>query len=156
SPDPQCLLRPGPRRDRLRRAVRPPLARGGQGPGLATTPSPPAVNTGLSNIATRSARLDPRRKVEPDPNNQRGVKRIDPAHSTPTDNDNALWIDRARVFQTQMGALTGDYGTVDSSINDINPEPGPFDPAGQPKNYCERQGRSSSVAFPAPATPSTS
>ena len=110
-------------------------------PGLATTPSPPAVNTGLSNIATRSARLDPRWKVEPDPNNQRGVKRIDPAHSTPTDNDNALWIDRARVFQTQMGALTGDYGTVDSSINDINPEPGPFDPAGQPKNYCERQGR---------------
>src|SRR6266480_1926931 len=40
-----------------------------------------------------------------------------------------------------MGALTGDYGTVDSSINDINPEPTPFDPAGQPKNYCERQGR---------------
>jgi cholesterol oxidase len=30
---------------------------------------------------------------------------------------------------------------VDSSINDINPEPGPFDPAGAPKNYCERQGR---------------
>jgi choline dehydrogenase-like flavoprotein len=110
-------------------------------PSLASTPTPPAVNTGLSNIATRSARLDPRWKVEPDPNNQRGVKRIDPAHSTPTDNDNTLWIDRARVFQTQMGSLTGDYGTVDSSINDINPEPGPFDPVGQPKNYCERQGR---------------
>ena len=40
-----------------------------------------------------------------------------------------------------MSALTHDYGTVDSSINDINPEPGPFDPAGAPKNYCERQGR---------------
>src|SRR5213079_283144 len=40
-----------------------------------------------------------------------------------------------------MGALTGDYGTVDSSINDINPERLPFDPKGQPKNYCERQGR---------------
>src|SRR5436190_16377446 len=32
-------------------------------------------------------------------------------------------------------------GPVDSSINDLTPEPGPFDPAGQPKNYCERQGR---------------
>lgn len=30
---------------------------------------------------------------------------------------------------------------MDSSINDVNPEPGPFDPAGAPKNYCERQGR---------------
>jgi choline dehydrogenase-like flavoprotein len=83
------------------------------------------VNTGLSNIVTRSARLDPRWKLEPDPNNGRGVKRIDPAHSTAVDDDNALWIDRARVFQTEMSALTSDYGTVDSSINDIDPEPGP-------------------------------
>jgi cholesterol oxidase len=99
------------------------------------------VNTGLSNVVARSARLDPRWKVKPDPNNKRGIKQLDPAHSTAADADNALWIDRARVFQTEMSALTHDYGTVDSSINDINPEPGPFDPAGAPKNYCERQGR---------------
>jgi len=110
-------------------------------PALAGQPAPAKVNTGLSNIVTRSARLDPRWRVQADPNNKRGVKQIDPAHSTPADNDNALWIDRARVFQTETSALTADFGTVDSSINDINPEPGPFDPAGQPKNYCERQGR---------------
>lgn len=79
---------------------------------------------------------------QPDPlNAKRGLRQIDPAHSTPADDDNALWIDRARVFQTQMSKLTGEFGTVDSSINDINPEPGPFDPAGAPKNYCERHGR---------------
>jgi choline dehydrogenase-like flavoprotein len=107
------------------------------------SPTPPKpVNTGLSNIATRSARLDPRWAQLPDPlNAHRGLRRIDPAHSTPTDDDNALWIDRARVFQAQIAKLTDEYGTVDSSINDINPEPGPFDPAGAPKNYCERQGR---------------
>ena len=110
-------------------------------PSLASQPAPPKVNTGLSNIVTRSTRLDPRWKVKPDPNNKRGIKQIDPAHSTPTDNDNARWIDRARVFQAQISSLTTDYGTVDSSINDITPEPTPFDPAGQPKNYCERQGR---------------
>jgi hypothetical protein len=93
-------------------------------PALVNTPVPAKVNTGLSNIVTRSARLDPRWVVNPDPNNKRGVKRLDPAHSTATDNDNALWIDRARVFQTEMSALTRDYGTVDSSINDVNPEPG--------------------------------
>jgi choline dehydrogenase-like flavoprotein len=96
------------------------------------------INTGLSNIATRSARLDPHW----DPAAlQRGIKRIDPTKSTPADHTNDLWIDRARVFQTTMSALTGDYGTVDSSINDITPEPNPFDPHGAPKNYCERQGR---------------
>jgi choline dehydrogenase-like flavoprotein len=114
------------------------VATGGVGAG---DPTPGKVNTGLSNIITRSARLDPRWSVKVDPNNKRGVKQIDPSHSTATDNNNALWIDRARVFQTEMSALTKDFGTVDSSINDINPEPGLFDPGGQPKNYCERQGR---------------
>jgi choline dehydrogenase-like flavoprotein len=106
-------------------------------------PAPPKpVNTGLSNIATFSPRLNPRWLELPDPlNPKRGLRRIDAAHSTAADDDNALWIDRARVFQTRMAKLTGDYGTVDSSINDINAEPGPFDPAGAPKNYCERQGR---------------
>src|SRR5829696_4410787 len=106
----------------------------------ATPPKP--VNTGLSNIATRSARLSPRWLEKPDPLNvKRPLRRIDPAHSTPADDDNAIWIDRARVFQTRISNLTDDYGIVDSSINDINPEPAPFDPAGAPRNYCERQGR---------------
>jgi choline dehydrogenase-like flavoprotein len=123
-----------------------------QNPAFQPVVPGPEVNTGLSNIATRTARLDPRWAV-PNPNAAGAVKRIDSAHSAPgaipPDNDNNLWIDRARVFQTAMGLhtangeapLTSDYGTVDSSINDINPEPGPFDPKGQPKNYCERQGR---------------
>ena len=40
-----------------------------------------------------------------------------------------------------MSGLTDEFGLVDSSIDDINPEPGPFDPAGAPRNYCERRGR---------------
>src|SRR5262249_44368798 len=57
------------------------------------------------------------------------------------------WIDRARVFQNAMAQVTKDYGTVDSSINDITPEGSPLDPTlphnypGVPINYCERQGR---------------
>jgi len=106
-------------------------------------PAPPKpVHTGLSNIATFSPRLNPRWLELPDPlNSKRRLRRIDLAHSTAADDHNALWIDRARVFQTRMAKLTDEYGTVDSSINDINAEPGPFDPAGAPKNYCERQGR---------------
>src|SRR5215210_136692 len=93
------------------------------------SPTPPKpVNTGLSNVATRSARLRPRFLETPDPlSAKRPRRRIDPAGSTAADDSNALWIDRARVFQTHMSKLTDDFGTVDSSINDINPEPGPFD-----------------------------
>jgi cholesterol oxidase len=104
----------------------------------ANSVAPPhaAVNTGLSNIATRTARLDPHW-----PTDAGGhlLKRIQPRN--PQDPNNALWLDRARVFQTAMSELTGDYGTVDSSINDIVSEPSPFNPGGAPKNYCERQGR---------------
>jgi cholesterol oxidase len=111
-------------------------------PSAAGTTPPKPVNTGLSNIATYSPRLDPRWRTKPDPlNARRGLKQLDPAHSTPGDDDNALWIDRARVFQAQMSRITDDWGLVDSSIDDINPEPGPFDPAGAPRNYCERRGR---------------
>ena len=103
---------------------------------------PKNINTGLSNVVTRSARLEPHWKVIADPGNSRGVKRIDLSKSpTSPDPFNDLWIDRARVFQTAMDDLTNDYGTVDSSINDVTPEPNPFDPAGKPANYCERQGR---------------
>jgi choline dehydrogenase-like flavoprotein len=112
-----------------------------------------AVNTGLANIVTRSARLDPHWKMDQaDPDNpSRKLKQLDPAHSGGVDNLNAHWIDRARVFQNAAGkilaaqGLPPDYGTVDSSINDITPEgtvSGPLNyPLKQAFNYCERQGR---------------
>jgi cholesterol oxidase len=119
------------------------------GPGLPAK----SVNSGLSNIVTRSARLDPHWNTgTADPDNPgRTLKQVDPAHSTPTDNTNARWIDRARVFQTTASQVLSDlgqppnYGTVDSSINDVTPEgtlAGPSNyPSTKPQNYCERQGR---------------
>lgn len=117
-----------------------------------------AVNAGLSNISTRSARINPDWKLV------NGIKRIrfpdtsDPTKETPdkdlralSPNDlqlrslkqNRYWIDRARVFQTAMLTLTNDFGVVDSSINDITPEGSPLNPLTptNPINYCERQGR---------------
>ena len=114
---------------------------------------PRNVNPGLSNIATRSARIDPHWKTDtPDPAIPgRMLKQLDPAHSTPADNTNARWIDRARVFQAAAAQVLSDmgqppdYGTVDSSINDVTPEntlAGPSNyPNPNPSNYCERQGR---------------
>jgi len=98
------------------------------------------VNTGLSNIVARSAGIDPHWIVQSDPNNSRGLKRINlNSPSGQMDPNNALWIDRARLFQTAISHLTSEFGTVDLAIND-------FDPAIQTnqhdaKNYCERQGR---------------
>ncbi|HEY6925531.1 MAG TPA: GMC family oxidoreductase [Steroidobacteraceae bacterium] len=122
-------------------------------------PDSAKVNTGLSNIVTRSAPLQPHWKKRPDPNNPNNSKRLVRyinlnLDKTAPDPLNHLWLDRARVFQTAMSQLTPDFGTVDSSINDIDPEPelpGPVDnpetkqppgPVEWPgKNYCERQGR---------------
>lgn len=99
----------------------------------------PAVNAGLSNIAARTARLNPNWVVKADPLNQRrGLKQINPAGPDPK---NRLWLDRARIFQTAVSTLTPEFGMVDSSINDVPPEPAPYAPADKPKNYCERQGR---------------
>jgi choline dehydrogenase-like flavoprotein len=115
-------------------------------PGQDLVPPPPvvvqagSVNTGLSNIVTRSAGIDPHWVVQPDPNNSRGLKRINlNSPSGQMDPNNALWIERARLFQTAISHLTSEFGTVDLAIND-------FDPAIQTnqhdaKNYCERQGR---------------
>ena len=114
-----------------------------------------AANTGLSNIVMRTARLEPRWDVKPDPNNVRGLKQIRINTSNPADNppekQNRLWLDRTRVFQTVMRDLTSDYGAVDLSINDLTPENSPFgatDPAhnypvdgSKAKNYCDRQSR---------------
>lgn len=121
------------------------------GPNL---PDTKPVNIGLSNIATRSARLDPHWKMDQDDPVVPGrkIKQLDPAHDVANvDKTNTLWIDRARVFQNSAGQvlkamdLPPDYGTVDSSINDLTPEGmvgGPSNyPNKKPSNYCERQGR---------------
>jgi len=125
-------------------------------PYVGESPPPdPRVNAGLSNIVTRSARLEPHWKVEGDPLNPRGIKRIDITQ----DRANAFWIDRTRAFQSAIERLikddeeqlasTSDFGTVDLAINDLTPEDTPLGsdqppanyPPGNPINYCERQGR---------------
>lgn len=98
----------------------------------------PAINTGLSNIATRTARLNPN---WPEDAAGRAIKRIDLKAAPDMDPSNSLWIDRARVFQQTISHMTDDYGTVDSSINDLPSEPNGYGPGAKPKNYCERQGR---------------
>src|ERR1051326_3102552 len=47
-------------------------------PAPGVIPSAGAVNTGLSNIVTRTAKLDPNWVIQPDPNNSRGLKQIQP------------------------------------------------------------------------------
>ena len=119
-----------------------------------------SVNEGLSNIVTRSARLNPHWTVVTDPHG-RELKRItiDPDPKLPSENQNRLWIDRARVFQTAMSELTNDFGTVDSSINDLTPEGLKEDPQrpqnypGKPLNYCERQGRCNVGCLPGARQP---
>ena len=114
-----------------------------------------AVNAGLSNVSTQTARLDPHWETSPDPflpaNSPRSVKRLGA--------DASNWLTRARVFQSAVKAMgSGSYHTVDSSINDLTPERAPAgppydqfvppnhppDPSGaflKSVNYCERQGR---------------
>ena len=103
-------------------------------------PANPAteVHHGLSNVVTRSARIDPEWNRVADPlNAKRGLKQLKPGADT------SFWIDRARVFQTAVSKLAPDsFGTIDAAVNDLPPEWAP--PAGstQPSiNYCERQGR---------------
>lgn len=122
---------------------------------LKTLP-PGSVNTGLSNIVTRSARLNPHWDIKSQGSfNSRGLKQIHLVPNIPPEQQlkqtplNRLWVDRARVFQTATSQLTNDFGTVDLAINDLTPEdtplgptePPPNYPTGDPKNYCERQGR---------------
>ncbi len=99
------------------------------------------IASGLSNLASRSTRINPywAHAVDGSP-----LKRIDLSAPQPADAPDPahrLWIDRARVFQTAMSQVTGDFGTVDSAIKDLPAEPAPFNPGGTPANYCERQGR---------------
>lgn len=118
------------------------------------------VNSGLSNIVTRSARLTPHwDNVDQGTFNSRGLKQIHLVPNVPPDQQlkqtpsNNFWLDRARVFQTAMSQLTNDFGAVDLAINDLTPEgtalgptlpPPNYNPENTkdpPKNYCERQGR---------------
>ena len=113
-----------------------------------------SANSGLSNIAARSARLRTHWTVVEDPNNKsnpRGVKQLTINPSAPQDRENDTWIDRARVFQTAAKELTTDYGLVDLSINDVTPDDTPLGlpghtfwanhPQEREFNYCERQSR---------------
>lgn len=118
-----------------------------QDPQPPATPTP-VLNRGLSNIVTRSARLDPHWAAKPDPEEPGNVNRkvyslnTDHQHHDPQDR---LWIDRARVFQKGISQITTNFGTVDSSINDLPTGDKPYPPGAQPNqpayNYCERQGR---------------
>src|SRR5207249_4634719 len=100
-------------------------------PGQSLVPPAPvvvqagSVNTGLSNVVTRTAGLDPHWVVKPDPNNSRGLKQIQPPpNPVPPgrlDPHNDLWIDRARLFQGAISQLTAEFGTVDLAINDFDP-----------------------------------
>jgi len=119
-------------------------------PYVGETLPPKKVNPGLSNIVTRTARLDPHWHVgQPSPFNSRGTKQIIVNRPPGPDQSNALWIDRARVFQTAVSELTHDFGAVDLAISDVTPENVPLGrtepPADYPLqtsvNYCERQGR---------------
>ena len=111
------------------------------------TPTP-GLNTGLRNIVTRSARLTTNWKSRADPDEPndptRQVHFLDTT-DTHFDPQHRLWIDRARVFQQGMSQITKDFGTVDSSINDLptgdEPYPPAVNPPPRPYNYCERQGR---------------
>jgi cholesterol oxidase len=123
--------------------------------GQNLVPPPPvvapsgSVNTGLSNIVTRSAGLDPHWILKTDPLSSRKMKQLQPPPSPvppgKLDPNNDLWIDRARLFQTAIAQLTPEFGAVDLAINDYDPDPthppNQYDAAGNAKNYCERQGR---------------
>jgi len=114
-----------------------------------------AVNAGLSNVSSRTARLDPHWETTPEQLTSgpapRTIKRLGV--------DGSNWITRARVFQSAVRAMRrGSFQTVDSSINDLTAERVPpasaYDPLvpsnhppdqsgafPKPVNYCERHGR---------------
>jgi cholesterol oxidase len=94
-----------------------------------------AINTGVSNIVTRTSGLDPGWR---DPPTVPGAKQIDPAKypdETTVARGNDFWLDRGRILQLKLSKFTQDYGAVELAIGD-RPI---FDD--KRKNYCERQGR---------------
>ncbi len=104
----------------------------------APNPARPG-NTGLSKIVTRTGRISPQFVEVVDPGTGRKVSRIDVAKAaTPAEPWTAHWLPRARVFQTTMAELTSEFGTVDSSINDLPIEPKPFEPRSRPLFWTRR------------------
>jgi len=109
------------------------------------------VNTGLSNILTRSARLDHWGETVKvgDPFSKRGIVRMGPdpvqppapSKDVPQDPKHNQWIDRARSFQMAVRGMTADYGAVELSIDDLPVGQKPYTTNGRPRNFCERHGR---------------
>ena len=110
----------------------------------------PKINTGLSNIATRIAGLEPHwdpthlpvkridLREQPDDHDHDGLS--DPPAKLAGDLKHEIWLDRAREFQIAASKLTNEFGTVDSSINDL-PSGKVYDPKAAAKNFCQREGR---------------
>lgn len=120
-------------------------------PVLFDPQKPPPYN-GLSNIAGRTAGLDPGWETPPvpDPVFPAGARKTARLPAGPAPKKSHV-IDRARAFQSAVQAMgTADHwGTVESSISDSGyPNQNLVDPNGHPLmqadgalNYCERQGR---------------
>ncbi|RYF13616.1 MAG: hypothetical protein EOO30_20790 [Comamonadaceae bacterium] len=121
-------------------------ATGLTGPSQILMRSPGITPASIRVAPVTMARADPRRVI--------WQVRIAPDRNRLTDREGEL-IDRARVFQTAMSALTPAYGTVDLSINDMDfaPPAGKLSKAEQVAaerqhalrvpgtNFCERHGR---------------
>jgi choline dehydrogenase-like flavoprotein len=107
------------------------------------TPPRNPINTGLSNIVTRTSGLDPRWRVPP---TVPGLQQLDPARypdEIAAARADDHWIDRGRILELKLSKYTQDYGAVDLAIGDK-----PTGADGKPKNYCERQGRCNIGCFP--------
>jgi choline dehydrogenase-like flavoprotein len=102
------------------------------------------INPGLSNIAARTMGMDPH--WHEDTAMSPTLRRLRPENEPSSDDaTNAIWIDRARIFQTEMSALNpkpDTWGSVYSSISDPKAK---LEVLAQfskkPINFCERQGR---------------
>lgn len=95
---------------------------------------------GLHPIVTRSPRLDPQFEEGASAGTGRKLQRL-AVLPPPSDPKHALWLDRARVFQTAAAKVGAEYGAVETSITDLPPGNEGYDPGSRPRNYCERLGR---------------
>lgn len=116
------------------------------GPSQIVLRSPGLAPTSIEVAPATLQRADPDRVIW-------RIKLANPSRLAADARDGEL-IDRARIFQTAMAALTPNYGTVNLSINDMDftpPKPlgrGEAEHANWQKalrkpgtNYCERHGR---------------
>ena len=116
-----------------------------QGIEVAFTGKPVDALTGPSNILTRSAGSFPAAVRVNDSTlpGQPNLLRIRLREDGKPEGTERELIDRARVFQSAISKLTPHFGTVDLSINDMEPgangKPNSLKPQGT--NVCERHGR---------------